>query len=472
LPFPVLEGLEPEPGGLTSGETARRALEASASLKEKRAELIAADEKITQTMIQFFPRLTLLASYTRLSPASSALGGGALVGAANTGLLSTGPCPGGAPGTCVLDAAGQPVGAQGFAIRQLNDSYSVGARLSVPLSDYVLRISDASASSRSGKESARLSVAAQKLRVETDAKALYFNWLRARASAAIARRAVVQTRARLDDAKAAFGVGIISKAELLRIEALVANTELVVIRAESMVGLTSGQLQIIMEDAQGNYRVGEGVPPVQSLPEASRPVPALVQEAVARRIEVKAIDEAVRALRRGAGATRAGALPRLDAVGDVTYANPNQRFFPQQDVWNASWTVGLQASWTVGDAFMNSAAARELEAEAQAMEARRIALRAGIANEVLTSYLDHGRALAAIDKQQAALRSAEEAYRVTTDLFRAGRATGTDLIDAETELLDARIADVNALIDLTIAAIHLKHALGLDQGATPEAPAS
>jgi outer membrane protein TolC len=239
-----------------------------------------------------------------------------------------------------------------------------------------------------------------------------------------------------------------------------------------MVGLTSGQLQIIMEDAQGNYRVGEGVPPVQSLPEASRPVPALVQEAVARRIEVKAIDEAVRALRRGAGATRAGALPRLDAVGDVTYANPNQRFFPQQDVWNASWTVGLQASWTVGDAFMNSAAARELEAEAQAMEARRIALRAGIANEVLTSYLDHGRALAAIDKQQAALRSAEEAYRVTTDLFRAGRATGTDLIDAETELLDARIADVNALIDLTIAAIHLKHALGLDQGATPEAPAS
>src|ERR1043165_8811966 len=62
-PRATFEGLEPEAGGPTSDEVARRALAASASVKEKRAQLDAANEKITETTFQFFPRTTLLASY-------------------------------------------------------------------------------------------------------------------------------------------------------------------------------------------------------------------------------------------------------------------------------------------------------------------------------------------------------------------------------------------------------------------------
>ncbi|MBM4361153.1 MAG: TolC family protein, partial [Deltaproteobacteria bacterium] len=318
-PAPDLEGIAAEAGGLTTGEVVRRALAASASLREKVAALRGAEEKIQQTMLQFVPRLTATGSYTRLSPVSAGFGSGALVGAGAEGLLTTGPCPGGAPGTCVLDSSGQPAGAARFAVKQLEDSYSVGARLTIPLSDYLLRVSDAAASSEAGREASRLAVEAERLAVATTARTLYFNWLRARASAAIARKAVERTRARLEDARSAFTVGAISRADLLRVEALVANTELLAARSETMVSLTTGQLAILMEDPRPDYRVGEGVPPPASSPLVERPVLELVREAHELRLEVRAIDESLRATRRGASATRAGELPRLDAIGDITH---------------------------------------------------------------------------------------------------------------------------------------------------------
>lgn len=462
-PAATLEGIDAKPGGLTADQVARRALAVSPSVKEKRAELAAASEKITQTRVSFFPRLSLFASYTRLSPVSVGFGSGALVGAQNAGALTTGPCPPPAVGgTCVLDSAGVPVGAVAFAIKQLTDNYALGARVSIPLSDYLFRLSDAAASSSASQESARLALEAQRRKVDADARTLYFNWLRARAQAAIARKAVEQTRARLSDARASFQAGVISKAELLRIEALVSNTELVVARSESLVALTAGQLAIIMEDPKPAYFVGEGVPLPEQIPAARGTSEQLIREALVRRLEVQSIDEAIRAVRRGAGAARGGALPRLEAIGDVTYANPNPRYFPPQPEWNATWSAGVQASWAFGDSLQSSASARELEANAAALEAKRKELHGGIAQEVLMAYLDLERARIAFDKQGTALRAAQEAYRVTTDLFRAGRATGTDLIAAEAELLDAQLGDVNSRIDLTIASISLRHATGSD----------
>lgn len=468
-PRGTLEGLEPEAGGLTADEVARRALAASASVKEKRAQLEAANEKITETKFQFFPRTNLTASYTRTSPLSVGFGSGALVGAANAGGL-TAACPAGTPGAAaqcpVVDSKGTPIGAQAFNLVFPNDNYLLDGHISVPISDYVLRLADATEASKSSKSAAKLLLEAEKAKVATDARSLYFNWLRAKAEAEIAKNAVQRTQARLQDAQATFAAGQISKADLLRIEALVANTQLVSTRADSMVALTTGQLAIVMEDPHPGYRIGEGIPPPAPVAESKAKVDDLIAEAQARRLEVLAIDETTKSLRSGASATRASALPKVEAIGDVVYANPNPRYFPPVQEWHATWSVGVQATWSVGDTFVNAASARELDAQARATLAQRKALHSGIAQEVLGAYLDLTRAQAAFETQQTALAAAEEGYRVTVDLFRAGRATSTDLVISESELLDAKLGDVNARIDLTIATIELRHATAHDLAAT------
>jgi outer membrane protein len=456
----AIEGINIERGGLTADETARRALATSSSVREKSAQLAAARARIRQTTIEFFPKLSLRASYTRLSPVESSFGPGALVGAGNPGPLTTGPCPTG--GACVLDAAGNPVGASPVDIEFLEDNYAVGANLSVPLSDYVVRLADAAAAASSSRQAAQYALQAEQRKVQTDARVLYYQWLRARAQVYIAGRAVERTRARLADAQAASAVGRLSNADVLRFEAQAASIELARQQAEALRLLTEAQLAILMDDDSGAaYAVGQSVPPVDD----SAPIDAaasrrLLSEALATRLELKAIDASARALAHGENAARAGALPRLSAVGEAAYANPNPRYFPPLRAWQETWSVGLVASFDVADPFLSDARGDEIAASGEAARNQRRALRAAIANEVVAAQVEISKARAATAASATLLRAAEESYRVTTDLFQVGRATPTDVLDAESELFGAKLQTTNARIDSVISALQLAHALG------------
>lgn len=62
------------------------------------------------------------------------------------------------------------------------------------------------------------------------------------------------------------------------------------------------------------------------------------------------------------------------------------------------------------------------------------------------------------------LQAAEESYRIRNALFRVGRATSVELLDAEGALTRARIEAVGARIEQRIARTRLAHALGRDVG--------
>jgi outer membrane protein TolC len=459
-----IEGLAVQTGGLTADETARRALAASTGVGQKRAELRMAEARIRQTTIEFFPRVGLRASYTRLSPVDTAnFGSGALVGAGTAGPLTTGPCPMGG-GTCVLDAAGDPVGASeaAFGFEYPEDNYALSATVSVPISDYLLRLSDAAASASASQEAARYSMLAEERKLQVDARALYYNWLRAHAQVSIAQNSFGRTRARLADARAVFEVGRLSNADLLRVEARAAQAELALQQAIALRTLVGAQLAIVMSDeGGGEYQVGQGLPEVPDVGPIDRAsTQRLIAEALRNRLELKSVDASQRAMQRGQEAIRASAWPRLDAVGDFTYANPNPRIFPLAQDWNGTWSAGLVATFRLDDPFMSAARGDELAAQAEAERSRRTGVEALIINELVTAQLELVKAHAALRASAVSVRAAEEAYRVATELFRVGRGTTTDLLDAENELLGAKLASTNAQIDLAIAALRREYAIG------------
>ena len=457
---PAIEGVTVKPGGLTVEETTRRALAASSSTAEKLADLQAANARITQTTVQFVPKLSVRASAVALSPVSNAFGQGAMLGASSPGQVSVGDCPDGTPG-CVLDSMGNPVGAAAFDIKQMEHSYTLSAGLSVPLSDYLLRLSDASDGADASREAARLALTAAERKVVADTRVLYYNWLRAHAQVFLATKAVERTHARLNDARAAAEVGRLANADVLRIEALVANAEAAAYQAEALRRMIGAQLAIVMRDPKGgDYVVGSGVPADSGVAVDPAGDRNWVAEALSSRLELKAIDAATDALDHGRDAVDAGKWPRLDAVGDVTYANPNPRYFPPQDEFNATWSVGLVASYAFDAPFDAMAKADELSANVAANRARRAGMEGAIVNEVVTAHMEGVRARTSLIAAETSVRASEEGYRVVTDRFQVGRATTSDVVDAESELLAAKLAITNARIDLAIAAIKLDYALG------------
>jgi outer membrane protein TolC len=214
------------------------------------------------------------------------------------------------------------------------------------------------------------------------------------------------------------------------------------------------------DEGGGEYRIGQGVPELEApatTPELAR---KRIAEALQNRLELKAVDAAARALDRGEDAARAGGWPRLEGVADGTYANPNPRYFPPQEQWKATWSAGVQATFQLDAPFLSDARADEIAAQRESTRGRRTGLVGAIANEVVTAQADVMKARAALVAGETSVRASQESYRVTTDRFQVGRATPTDLIDVESELLAAKLTVVNARIDLVIAALQLDHALG------------
>src|SRR5439155_12641819 len=104
--------------------------------------------------------------------------------------------------------------AAGFSFPVILDNYSFVASLVVPVSDYLLRISQAHASAIHAEKGKRLEAQAEELQAISDAKIAYLNWVQARGQVIVARESVDQARAHVDDANKVFAVGLISRADV------------------------------------------------------------------------------------------------------------------------------------------------------------------------------------------------------------------------------------------------------------------
>lgn len=449
-PAPLIEA--PVAGGLHSDHVVRRATDTSPSVRASDAEREASDAQVDQARAGFVPKLSGTARYTRLSKIDQPTLGN-LVATPN----------GTAPGPIAQDT---PLVSVPLSFPVLLNQYTLQASLQVPLTDYALRLPQLYAAAKHNAEASALLARAERLRVGTEARILYYNWLRARLQQSVAARTLEQSRQHLADARAAHEVGTASKADVLRVESQLASSELSLARAVSSTELYEQRLRVVMHDSSSApYAVGEDL---RSVPERSELLARvsnasqLVAEAVERRLETRAFSENARATRAQASALLASELPRVDAIGNVTYANPNPRILPQSDKFTATWEAGLQLSWTPSDIFGAEANKSGALARARQLDAQRAELADNIEVEVKQELQNLKLTETALQTSERGVVSALESYRVRRALFVNGQATSVELTDAENEWSRAQLEVIGARIDRRIAEARLIHALGED----------
>ena len=416
-------------GALTAEIVGRRAAETSYNAKAAEENVRAAAAKVDQAWAAFLPRLSAKASYTRLSNFT-------------------------------------PPNFGGFTIPIVVDQWSLEAQLVVPISDYFLRINQAYSAATRSQEAARLDVVSARAKSSSDGRLAFYNWLRARGAAVVAKQSHEQAKTHLQDAKNQLTVGNASRADVLRAETAVAGAELAMERTKNLVELTQRQIGVAIHSKEDEtLSPNEGIeadpaPFVGSLAQ-------LVSEAKTQRYEVRSIDANAEAAKRQIAAVRGGAYPSLSAFASAVYADPNPRRFPQVDAtgkteWFGTWALGAQVTWSPNDTVTSLASASEIQAKLSNAEQQKSAVRDGVELEVTQAYQGVKEADFAIGSSKQQLASAEEAYRVARELFLNGRATSTTLTDAETELTRARLEQLNARIDARTARVKLEHALGRD----------
>ncbi len=464
---PLGKGIAPVSGGLTGDQVAERTVNAAPSIGIKQMAIERAAAQVDQTLVRFLPQLGGRAGYTRLSKAAINFGSGAGLGAANGPAdgeafapVTVGPCPGGV-GQCVLDPGGSPVGVtQPLKINIPLNSFSLSAQLSIPISDYILSLSPARKGPIAARESAELARDAERIKVETDARLAYFNWLRSVTALIVLEDALSRSEARMADVQNLFDAGAATRVDVLRVEALISSQQAAINDTRALRNVLEQSLAVMMAEPARPYEVGEDLlappPDIGDLPALD----AMVDEALQNRLELRSLNRSIDGFEEGIKATRASYYPRLDAFADATYANPNQRFFPAKQIWRGSWSAGVQLSYSINQTLMTKAQVRGLKADKRQLILQAELMRRGIKMEVVQAYGDRMRAMQAIELNTRSLASSAEAYRVASENYKAGAATTNDIIDAEGDQIQAGLRTINAHIDLRVANARLLYASG------------
>jgi len=278
----------------------------------------------------------------------------------------------------------------------------------------------------------------------------------------IAERQWTQVRATLTQVRALAEAQRLSKADLMRIEAQDAEAEQTVDQLKYLASLREEQLRILIDaPSSEQLAIGEDI-----RTDIAAPAPAqldeLMRTARQQRLEFKVLDEGIKAKEKQREAELANEIPRLTAFGVMDYARPNPRVFPQEDKFTFTWSVGARLTWTLNDTLIARTTMDRLRAETSQIRADRENFERGTRVEVLAAQQAVALAQHALVTSQKGLAASEESYRVRMELLRADRATGVELVDAETDLTRARVTALNARVDLRVAMAQLTHALGND----------
>ena len=460
-----LSGLVGQAGGLTSDEAAREAAAYSQEAKVAEADQKSASAQQSRTIFNYAPKVTLTASYTRQSipPQMNIFGGNSLVGTTASG------APLAEEDLFAIDGAS-------FNFNPIANQYYLNAGVVIPISDYLLNMTQSLEGVRAAKKTAQLNEKAARVSAAANARLAYYDWVRSKLAQGEADKSLHRAREQYKLLQEFHAAGRIARADVLRQDAYVANSELNVRRAATTEAIARQNLHMMMNGGQGktpHWRIGEDILREQSgdLVQAGD-LERYHQEAVQNRLEIESLDTTVYALRKQKSVEKTRAYPRVEGFGNLTYANPNPRFFPQQDEWNASWDVGIRAVWTLNDIGAASADANVTNAEVARVKAQRQQLQDALRTEVLSAHQGMQEAQLARESSERGVAAAEAAYEDRKKLFEGGRATAFDVLDAETTLVTARLNLVQAYVALRMARVRFDHALGRDVSDVVKAPKS
>ena len=217
----------PHDGGLTARAVGRRAQTTSPDAIGRASEVAAAEARVAQAAAGFVPRFSLSARLARLSaiPPNTV---GNIVGTLEPGPVSV-TCPS-MPGMSAGQQVSCNLGGRSVPLTfaSVPHQYSLQASISIPLSDYALRLSQNYSAASHAETAARHTEIAAGLKAERDAQVIFYNWVRARGGTVVAEQALATAQQHLKDARSAVDAGTVSRADVLRVESQVAQSELLV----------------------------------------------------------------------------------------------------------------------------------------------------------------------------------------------------------------------------------------------------
>jgi outer membrane protein len=201
-------------------------------------------------------------------------------------------------------------------------------------------------------------------------------------------------------------------------------------------------------------------PPATQIPGPADSLESLVGAARAQRSDLRAASTRVRAAGASVSAAKGGWWPQIELNANLNYNNPNARYQPITPEFLGSWDVGLTLSMDLWNWGATKSRVEQAEATLKQAQLQQVQLSENVSLEVHRAALNLRRSHEKLTVAEMAVGQATENLRVSSDKYRSGLATSSELLDAEVSLLQMQTQLSGAHVEVALARAALTHALG------------
>ncbi len=195
-----------------------------------------------------------------------------------------------------------------------------------------------------------------------------------------------------------------------------------------------------------------------------------VDSALARRPDLSALRSSLAAKEAAIKVAKATRWPSLYLNGSID-RNYNELYgMSNRSVAYDEWAYsgGVSVKWNIFDGFQTLSTKRTAEAQADAARAQLKQAELAASAEIWTRFQNYETALRLHEASLSALTSATAAWQMAMDSYKSGVKSILDVLNAETQLAQARSQQIIARQGVFTALANLAHATGIiEQGGKP-----
>lgn len=288
----------------------------------------------------------------------------------------------------------------------------------------------------------------------------YYQLYKLQQTALLLDSTIAQTQVRIDDLIRFRNQGIVLNNDVMR--AQLQKTNLLVEKANVVSNVEAVNYYLcVMLGLDTQTQLTAAAPAVVQ-PETDE-LSLLIGHANTERPEIKSQYFKTTASKYMVKASKAAYMPTVSLVGNGVYNNPNQRIFPQEAKFKATWDVGVSFNWNIMQLYTARAVVAEAKNQYAQIQLGTELLKENIEMEVNANVEALKVARLKIDLAQQAIEQATENRRILNNRFEAQVALLTDVLEADRLLLEARTNLLNAQADAALAQLKLMKSIGEEQ---------
>lgn len=270
-------------------------------------------------------------------------------------------------------------------------------------------------------------------------------------------RNIEESTKRLENIKSKKRQGLITNNDVLRSELQLTNDRLALQEVDNSLTLMSQQLDILLGLDEQTLIVPDTTLLRQINPTSD--YADYLQKAYRDDWTMRRLRQETQLALNNQRLVKAEFLPQLSLYAGSTLARPITR--TMADYYNNSWNIGLTLSYPLSSLYKNRHKLEEarlnIDASQQQEELRKQSLRM----EIRTALIRHQEAQDRVKAMELSVRQARENYRIMRNRYFGQLSILTDLLDANSVLLDAELQLTTARARVIYTYYELQKACGL-----------